>query len=243
MPTFCRRADALVAVSQSTKRDLVRYFGVSPAKVTVIYEAAAPHFVPQTGEAIAQARAQYGLPERYVMTLCVIEPRKNHGGFVRAFERLYRDDPHLYWVIGGSKGWLYEGFLKQLERSPARDRVILTGYIADEHLPAVYAGALAFVFPSFGEGFGLELLEAMACGTPVLSSDATSLPEVGGEAARYFDPHDVHAIAETTRAVLADAALRKEMRQQGLVHAATFSWQRAARETWTLYERLLGSET
>jgi glycosyltransferase involved in cell wall biosynthesis len=240
MPLFCRRADAIIAVSQATKRDLVRYFGVAETKIEVIYEAAAPHFVPQASEAIAVARAHYDLPERYVMTLCVIEPRKNHGGFLRAFERLCRDDPDLYWVIGGSKGWLYDGFFSQLERSLARDRVILPGYIADEHLPAVYAGAQAFVFPSLGEGFGLEPLEAMACGTPVLSSNATSLPEVGGEAARYFDPHDVEAITEATRSVLAEPALREEMREKGLARAASFSWRRAASETWALYERLLG---
>ena len=240
MPLFCRRADAVIAVSQATKRDLVRYWGVPETKISVIYEAAAPHFMPQTGEAIAVARARYDLPERYLLTVTTIEPRKNHAGFLQAFERLCRDDPDLYWVIGGSKGWLYEDFFAQLERSSARDRVILPGYVADEHLPAVYAGALAFVFPSLGEGFGLEPLEAMACGTPVVSSDATSLPEVGGDAARYFGPHDVDAIAEVTRSVLADSVLRAEMREAGLAHAATFSWQRAARETWALYERVMG---
>jgi glycosyltransferase involved in cell wall biosynthesis len=239
MPLFCRRADAIVAVSQATKRDLVRYWGVPEDKVTVVYEAAAPCFVPQSDEAIAAARARHNLPQRYLMTLCVIEPRKNHAGFLRAFEGLCRDDPDLYWVIGGSKGWLYEGFFAELEQSPVRDRVILPGYIEDAHLPGVYAGALAFVFPSLGEGFGLEPLEAMACGTPVLSSNATSLPEVGGDAAMYFDPRNVHEMAETTRRVLSDAGLRVEMRQRGLAQAAMFSWQRAARETWGVYQRLL----
>jgi glycosyltransferase involved in cell wall biosynthesis len=241
MPLFCRRADAIIAVSQATKRDLVKYWGVPQEKTTVIYEAAAPCFVPQSDEAIAAARDRYHLPERYLMTLCVIEPRKNHAGFLRAFEQLCRDDPDLYWVIGGSKGWLYEGFFAELERSTARERVILPGYVEDEHLPAVYAGALAFVFPSFGEGFGLEPLEAMACGTPVVSSNATSLPEVGGDAARYFGPDDVDEMVEVTRPVLSDAGLRAEMRERGLTHAAMFSWQRAAQETWDVYQRLLSA--
>jgi glycosyltransferase involved in cell wall biosynthesis len=239
MPLFCRRANAIIAVSQATKRDLVQYWGVPQDKVTVIYEAAAPCFVPQRGEAIAAARARYHLPDRYLMTLCVIEPRKNHAGFLRAFERLCQDDPDLFWVIGGSKGWLYERFFAELERSAARDRVILPGYIEDKHLPALYAGALAFVFPSFGEGFGLETLEAMACGTPVLSSSATSLPEVGGDVAVYFDPGDADEMVEATRHVLSDAGSRAEMRERGLAHAETFSWQRAARETWGVYQRLL----
>ena len=139
----------------------------------------------------------------------------------------------------GSKGWLYEGFFAALERSPARERVILPGYIEDEDLAAVYAGALAFVFPSFGEGFGLPPLEAMSCGVPVISSDAFSLPEVGGDAARYFDPHDTEQMILATRAVLADAALRAEMRRRGLAQAARFSWQKAAQETWALYQSLI----
>ena len=238
MPLFCRRADAIVAVSQRTKQDLVRCYRLPPDKVTVIYEAAAPRFTPQPEVRVAEARARYGLPARYLITVCAIEPRKNHAGFLRAFEALCRDDPDLYWTIVGGKGWLYEGFFAALERSPARERVLLPGYVEDEDLAAVYAGALAFVFPSFGEGFGLPPLEAMGCGVPVVSSDAFSLPEVGGDAARYFDPHDTEQMIQVTRAVLADAGLRAEMRHQGLAQAARFSWPQAAEETWSLYQSL-----
>lgn len=239
MPLYCQRADAIIAVSEHTKQDLVRSYHVDPDRVTVIYEAAAAHLRPMSREEIKAARARYSLPERYLMTLCAVEPRKNHAGFLRAFERLTAEDPGLYWLIGGSKGWLYEGFFAALERSPARERVILPGHIPDADLAAVYGGALAFVFPSFGEGFGLGPLEAMACGTPVLSSDATSLPEVGGGAARYFDPHDTEGMVEATRAVVGDPALRTEMRKKGLAQAARFSWERAACETWALYERVM----
>jgi alpha-1,3-rhamnosyl/mannosyltransferase len=120
--------------------------------------------------------------------------------------------------------------------------VLLLGYVEEADLPALYGGALAFVFPSFGEGFGLGPLEAMACGTPVLSSDATSLPEVGGNAARYFDPRDTGSMVLATQEVLADAGLREEMRRLGLAQAARFSWARAARETWTLYQELVGDK-
>jgi glycosyltransferase involved in cell wall biosynthesis len=195
--------------------------------------------VPQPPARIEQARARYGLPERYLITVCAIEPRKNHAGFLRAFEDLHRDDPGLHWLIVGSKGWLYEGFFRALEQSPARQAVILPGYIEDEDLAAVYAGAVAFVFPSFGEGFGLPPLEAMSCGTPVASSDAFSLPEVGGDAARYFDPHETQDMLAVLRTILSDADLRAAMRQRGLAQAARFSWEKAARETWELYQTLL----
>lgn len=241
VPLFCRRATAIIAVSQATRRDLVRYYGIDPAKVTVIYEAAAAGFEPQDPLAVAAVRAHYHLPERYLLTTCVIEPRKNHSRFLRAFDGLSRHDPDLYWVIVGSKGWLYRPFFQQLEGSPARERVIMPGYIRDVDLPAVYSGAVAFVFPSLYEGFGLPPLEAMACGIPVISSDASSLPEVGGRAARYFDPHDEAQMLDVSRTVLADPDLQAEMRQQGLLQAAQFSWQRAARETWAVYQRLISS--
>jgi glycosyltransferase involved in cell wall biosynthesis len=239
VPTFCRRTDAIIAVSEATKRDLVAHYRVPPSKITVVYEAAAPHLCPRGRAEVDAARARYGLPERYLMTLCAIEPRKNHAGFLRAFERLAGEDPDLHWAIGGRKGWLYEGFFAALERSPARERVILPGYIADEDLAAVYGGALAFVFPSFGEGFGLGPLEAMACGTPVVMSWATSLPEVGGDAARYFDPHDVETMVAAVRPLLHDADLRTGMRERGLAQASRFSWSQAAQETWDVYQRVL----
>jgi glycosyltransferase involved in cell wall biosynthesis len=239
VPLFCRRAQAIIAVSERTKRDLVRLYGLSPDKVTVIYEAAAPRFVPQPPDKVEHVRARYALPERYLITVCAIEPRKNHAGFLHAFEILSHDDPDLHWVIVGRKGWLYEGFFAELEGSPARERVILPGYIEDEDLAAVNAGALAFVFPSFGEGFGLPPLEAMGCGAPVASSNAFSLPEVGGDAARYFDPHETEQMVEVLRPILADPDLRAQMSQRGLARAARFSWQKAAEETWALYQKLL----
>jgi glycosyltransferase involved in cell wall biosynthesis len=241
VPLFCRRADAIIAVSECTKQDLVKHYRIDPQKITVIYEAAAPCFKPQSEETIAAVRVRYHLPERYLLTTCVIEPKKNHTGFLRAFERLCGDDRDLYWVIVGSRGWLYEGFFAALESSPARERVILPGYIEDQDLPAVYGAAQAFVFPSLYEGFGLPPLEAMACGVPVISSNASSLPEVCGDAAHTFCPRDVDEIAEAVRTVLANADLRAEMRRKGLAQSRRFSWQRAARETWALYQEQIAA--
>ena len=148
VPLFCRRADAVIAVSERTKQDLVEHFHIDPQKVRVIHEAAAERFKPQAKETVAAVRAHYHLPERYLLTTCVIEPKKNHIGFLRAFERLCKEDGDLYWVIVGEPGWLYSGFFSALENSPARDNILLPGYIQDRDLPAVYDGAQAFVFPS-----------------------------------------------------------------------------------------------
>jgi glycosyltransferase involved in cell wall biosynthesis len=242
VPLFCRRAGAIVAISECTKRDLIRYYCVDPNKIVVIYEAAAPHFVPQSQVAIDAARERYHLPESYLLTVCVIEPKKNHIGFLESFEQLCRDDPGLYWVIVGNKGWLYESFFAALERSPARERVVLPGYVTDQDLPAVYGGAQAFVFPSLYEGFGLPPLEAMASGAPVISSNSSSLPEVCGDAARYFDPRHTDEMVEAVRTVLGDESLRQAMSGHGLEQASQFSWERAADETWSLYQSLAGSE-
>jgi glycosyltransferase involved in cell wall biosynthesis len=235
MPLFCRRAEKIIAVSECTKRDIIKCYRIEPSKIVVVHEAASPRFRPQSQATIEAIRKRYHLPENYVLTVCVIEPKKNHVGFLRAFEQLCRHHPDLYWVIVGSKGWLYDGFFATLDASFARSNVVLPGYVADQDLPALYSGARAFVFPSFYEGFGLPPLEAMACGTPVICSNTSSLPEVCGNAAQYIDPHDTETMAEAMHLVLADAALREAMSGHGLEQASRFSWQRAADQTWAVY--------
>jgi glycosyltransferase involved in cell wall biosynthesis len=137
-------------------------------------------------------------------------------------------------------GWLYQDFMAQLERFEPRQAVLLPGFVPDEDLPAVYAGAVLSVLPSLYEGFGLPILESMACGTPVVCSQAASLPELGGDAARYFDPKSVRDIAAAIGEVWRDEGLSRDMRRRGLAQAAQFSWERTARETMQLYERVLG---
>jgi len=238
MPLFCRRADAIIAVSQHTKKSLIDLYHLPPDKITVIYEAAAPRFVAQSPAQVNAVRQRYHLPDRYLLTVGVIEPKKNHSGFLQAFERLCRQMPDLYWVIVGRRGWLYEGFFGALEASPARSRVCMPGYVDDADLPAVYAGAHAFVFPSLYEGFGLPPLEAMACGTPVLSSNRASLPEVCGNAAIYFDPNDTEAMVDAVQRITNDPPLRQAMIDRGFTQASHFSWTRAAAQTWQLYQTL-----
>ncbi len=241
MPLYCQRASAIIAISESTKSDLLQYYRLDPAKITVIPEAAASHMRPQSRERIETVRTHYGLPERYLLAVGTIEPRKNLSRVVDACGPLFAQGLADGLVIVGSKGWLYEEFFRHLEASPYRERIVLPGFVAEEDLPAVYAGASITVQASLYEGFGLPVLEAMACGSPVCASAASSLPEVGGDAACYFDPNDTAAMTNALQKLLRDQALRQSMSQHGLDRAATFSWERTARETLALYERVLGS--
>ena len=239
LPLYCRRANHIIAVSECTRRDLIAAYHLPPQKITVIDEAAAPRFRLQPPDTVAAVRARYRLPDRYLIFVSTIEPRKNLARLLAAFETLRAEGLTDSLVIVGRRGWLYDDFFARLERSPARDAVIFPGYVPDADLPPLYAGAQACVFPSLYEGFGLPVLEAMACGTPVVTSSTSSLPEVGGDAALYFDPADVEQITETTRRLLRDPALREEMRARGLEQAARFSWARAAKETQAVYDAVL----
>ena len=241
MPLYCRRASAIVTVSKSSKQDIVQRYGVQPDKIVVIYEAAAPEFRPVMPEQVAATRKRYGLPEQYLIHVGTIEPRKNLTRLVEALELLRKQGLTIPLVVVGGKGWLYESFFQRLETLDVQDMVQFPGYVDDAHLPAMYQGATLAVMPSVYEGFGLPVLEAMACGTPVVASAVSSLPELGGDAARYFDPYCTEEIAEAIRTVWLDAELGAEMSRAGVAQAARFSWLRAAEETLALYERLLTS--
>jgi len=243
VPLYCRRANHVIAISEYTRRHLVAAYGLPPEKITVVHEAAAPRFHLQSPEAIAAVRGRYSLPDRYLLFVGTIEPRKNLTRLLAAFETIHAERLSDGLVIVGKRGWLYDDFFARLEQSPLKDAVLFPGYVMDEDLPAVYAGAQALVFPSLCEGFGLPVLEAMACGTPVVSSNASSIPEVGGEAALYFDPTDTAEITTTTRRLLREADLRDSMRTLGLAQAARFSWGLAATATEAVYDAVLRGRT
>jgi glycosyltransferase involved in cell wall biosynthesis len=241
LPLYCRRATRIIAISECTRRDLMTAYGLPAEKIVVVHEAADPRFRPESPERIDAVRGAYGLPERYVLFVGTIEPRKNLTRLLHAFETLHGEGLTDGLVLVGKRGWLYEGFFAELEESPVKEAVIMPGYVPDEDLPAVYGGAQLLVFPSLYEGFGLPLLEAMACGTAVACSGTSSLPEVGGEAARYFDPMDEASITETLRSVLGDSSLRGELAARGLARAAGFSWDRVAEETEAVYRAALAA--
>lgn len=242
MPLYCRRASHVIAISECTRRDLIAAYSLPAAKITVVHEAADPRFNPQPPEKVAAARARYGLPERYLLFVGTIEPRKNLIRLLAAFEALHAEGLTDGLAIVGRRGWLYDAFFTHLETSAARDAVVFPGYVPDEDLPAIYTGAQALVLPSLYEGFGLPVLEAMACKTPVVASGVSSILEVSGDAACYFDPTDVEDMIDATRHVLRDIALQEKMHTKGLAQAARFSWERAAQETLAVYRQAISQQ-
>jgi glycosyltransferase involved in cell wall biosynthesis len=239
MPIFCRRAAAIIAVSQATKRDIIAQYAIDPAKIHVVYEAAAPNFRPPSDVQIVAARKRYHLPDHYLIHLSTIEPRKNLRRLVEALKQLRRTFPGLCLILAGSKGWLYDDLLAFIEGEGLRDSVRLLGWVPDADLPAVIAGASLAVQPSLYEGFGLPVLEHMASGQVVAASNSSSHPEIGGEAAAYFDPFDGEEIVSVISRLLADREEYEYRRRLGLAQAGAFSWERAAGETAAVYDGLL----
>jgi glycosyltransferase involved in cell wall biosynthesis len=234
-----RRARRIIAISQSTKRDVVRLLGVSPEKVEVVYCGIDEAFRPLAEDRVVAFRSKRGLPERFILFVGTIEPRKNVTRLIEAFADLRFAICDLRLVIGGAKGWFYEDVFARVEELGLTGKVMFPGYIPVSELPLWYNAAELFVYPSLYEGFGLPLLEAMACGTPVITANTSSLPEVVSQAGLTVDPLDVEALEETMRRVLGNEALRQEMREQGLQRAQGFSWTKTAQETVQVYHRAM----
>lgn len=230
-----RRAARILAVSEFTKQEIVRWLCVPPERVVVTYDAADARFAPPDRQELAAFRSKHGLPERFVLFLGTLEPRKNLTLLLDAYAMVASslDAPLL---IAGSRGWLYEPVLARAEQLNLGDKLRFVGYVdqAEQHL--WYAAATAFAFPSLYEGFGMPPLEAMACGTPVVVSSSSSLPEVVGDAGLVVPPDDPEELAEALHRVLTDAALREELRTRGLKQARRFSWRDTAERTLAVYE-------
>jgi len=232
VPRSIARADLVLADSAHTRSDIVSLLGVPPDRVQVLYSGVPPGFRPQPelGEG-ERLRARYGLGDgRYVLSVGTLQPRKNYVRLIRAFANLEPEtvEPKTQLVIGGGRGWLYQDIFAEAERHG--DRVRILGFVDEADLPALYRNAALFAFPSLYEGFGLPVLEAMACGVPVVCSNASSLPEVAGDAALLVDPLDVDGLAEAMARALEDADLRRGMVARGVAQAARFTWEQAARQ-------------
>lgn len=243
MPVYCRHATAIIAVSEATKRDLVKLYGVDPSKVTVVYEAASTHFRQPSPARIDAVRQTYDLPERFLIHLGTIEPRKNLTRLLDAFQILRQSFPDLHLVLAGARGWLYDDFFARIDSEGLSDVVRPLGWVPDDHLPAVIAAASLAVQPSLYEGFGLPILEHMACGQVVAASSSGAHPEVGGDAAAYFDPLDVAAMAAVIGRLLSDRDEYAARQALGLAQATRFSWERAAQETAVVYDHVLAGES
>lgn len=232
-----RRARRVIAVSESTKGDLVRCYGLSPEKVDVVYNGKDDAFQPLPADEVAGFRAENKLPERFMLFVGTLEPRKNVVRLIEAYAQLKSN--RLPLMLVGGKGWLYNDVFARVEALNLTSEVHFVGYVPTEDLPWWYNAADLFVYPSLYEGFGLPPLEAMACGTPIVTSTASSLPEVVGDAGLLTDPTDTEALTGAMEQVLSDADLRGAMREAGLARAREFSWRRTARHTVASYRRAL----
>ena len=234
-----RAASHIIAISQATKDDLVKHYRVPPEKITVVHHGVAPHFhQPIKCDIITATQQRYATGEHYLLYVGTIQPRKNLLRLIDAFAEVvkgtYSDAAlaqHLTLVLAGKRGWLTQEIEQRAASHGIAERVRFIGYVADEDLPALLQGAHAFVFPSLYEGFGMPVLEAMAGGTPVLTSTTTSLPEVAGDAALLVDPQSSQAIATGITHLITDPALRQRLSDRGKQWAQRFTWQRCAEET------------
>ena len=235
-----RRADRIIAISNTTAQDVVRFFGARAERVSVIFPGVDTHYRPIEDEQfLAQFRHRRGLTARFVLFVGTLEPRKNLLTLLRAYAAFRRGGGGYKLALVGGKGWLYQPILAAIEELDLQGDVILPGFVAEEELPLWYNAAEALFYPSLYEGFGLPPLEAMACGTPVVVSDASSLPEVVGDAGLLVDPHEPDRWAEALQRLWRDSAYRANLSARGLERARQFSWRRMARETIQTYRRVL----
>lgn len=234
-----RAAAHLIADSEATKRDLLQHCHTPPEKVTVVYPGYDPSFAPVRDPArLAAVRERYRISAPYVLYVGTLQPRKNLLGLLDAFAVLAKEDKETHLIIAGKKGWLYQPLFAHAEQLGLGQRVHFIGYVPQEDLPTLINGARVFVLPSFYEGFGLPVLEAMACGTPVICSNAASLPEVAGDAAFLINPHDTEGLARALALVLADPDLHRDLAKRGLRRVRYFSWQKCAQQTLQVLEHV-----
>ena len=236
-----RKAAHILALSEHARSDIVATYGISPDLVTAIPLAASDHFRPVADERdLQRVRHTYGIAGDYILSVGSIQPRKNLARLVAAYARLRLTQAKLklsQLVIVGRRAWLYGETLRAINESGVSESIILTGYVPDDDLPALYSGALCFVYPSYFEGFGLPPLEAMKCGAPVLAGNRTSLTEVVGDAGLLVDPFDTNAIASGIARLVESQDFRNDLRAKGLRRSQMFDWEKTARSTLEVYKR------
>ncbi|OGO04543.1 MAG: hypothetical protein A2Y60_06935 [Chloroflexi bacterium RBG_13_54_9] len=242
VPRAIERASVVLADSECTKKDLVRLLGAPEGKIEVVYGGVSAAFAPVTDEGVLRrAQEEYGLDRPFILSVGRLEPRKNLGRLIEAYWLLRQEaDIRHRLLLVGDKGWLYDGLFAQVGKLKLENNVIFLGFVPDDDLPALLSLADVFAYPSLYEGFGLPPLEAMACGTPVVASNTSCLPEVLGEAALFIDPTDVRPLAETLHRVLTDEELRQDMSKRGLARATQFSWSTSAQKLLAVYEEAAG---
>jgi glycosyltransferase involved in cell wall biosynthesis len=235
-----RRAAHIITVSEYSRGDISRTYGIAPERITVTPEAAPAHFSPITNETeLRRIRESYGIHENYILSLCSIQPRKNLVRLIEAYSCLRRVRsegklPQL--VLAGKRGWLDDETFRAAERHALGRDILFTGYVPEQDLVGLYSGANCFVYPSYFEGFGLPVVEAMQCGVPVIAGNRTSLPEVVGDAGLLVDPFDTQALVNALMQVIDDSEYRAALRAKGLERAKNFDWKVTAQLTLKAYE-------
>lgn len=239
VPDSLERATRIITISESTRDGLVEHFKVPSHKIDVTHLAAEEVYTREVpDDEIGRVKDKYGIEGGYFLAVGTLEPRKNLKNLLLAVASMRRELTQPLVVVGG-QGWLFDETQELIGKLGLAGRVIFTNYVPAAELPALYQGATAFVFPSLYEGFGIPVLEAMSSGTPVISSNTSSLPEVGGTAAIYFDPNDPKGLKHALQRVLSDEKLRQRLSLAGREQAAEFSWAKTAQHTLGVYERAL----
>lgn len=238
------RADKIITVSESSKNDIAKLLNVDKSKIEVVYNGVEYELFCKyySKEEELEVKRKYNLPEKYILYMGTLEPRKNIKSIISAFSifilnnRSYSDDIKL--VIAGKKGWLYESIFDLVKELRLEDKVIFTDYVDEIDKPLIYNMASLFVFPSIYEGFGIPVLEAMASSVPVITSTSSSLPEIAGDAAIRVEPKDVDSIAKAMKQILEDEVLRKAMVEKGHIQARKFTWQSSVEKLVSIYKDL-----
>jgi glycosyltransferase involved in cell wall biosynthesis len=241
VPRTINNSQHIIAISQNAKDEIVKYYGVDPDKISIVSPALDHEFFyPRPMPEIDAVTRKYAITKAYILYAGTLEPRKNIGGILDAYASLPPEVRASYsMVLAGGRGWLDREIQDQLESLRHLD-IIATGYVPDEDLPALYSGASVFVYPSFYEGFGMPPLEAMACNTPVIVSDNSSLPEVVGDAGVLVDANDAASLAHHIEKVLGDPALADELRRKGLERAKASTWDKSARRLLAVINKVGG---
>jgi len=238
LPFTVRLADAVIVNSETTRRDLERLTQIPQNKVVVVPWGVDKRFHPQPEPIVSACRTRYALPERFVLNVGTLEPRKGIDTLIEAFAPLAHRYPHDL-VLAGQRGWSWQPILDRIAAHNLGDRVHVLDYVPDDDLPPLYAAATIFSFPSRYEGFGFPVLEAMACGTPVVCSNAASLPEVVGRSALLVPPDDAPALTVALERAAADTKLSDMLCRRGLEQARKFTWERTAQATLTVYRQVM----
>lgn len=237
----CKEVDCIIAISECTKRDIVKFYDVNPDKIKVVYNGLYQILQYPNQDSWDNAKTKFSIKKPYILSICTIEPRKNLLALIKAYEKLRdeRKDIDIQLLLVGRRGWKNEAIYQHADKSKYCKDIIFTDYVSDEELELLYANTLLFAYVSLYEGFGLPIIEAMAKGDAVLTSNVTSLPEVGGDAVCYCDPYDIDSIKDGLERIICDDAFRVSLQKKAIQRANLFTYEKMVTQTMEIYNSLL----